>query len=36
MLTKIAFNSVELFAFILPAIPNELQVRLGLLYSPLI
>jgi len=31
MLTKIAFNSVELFAFILPAIPNELPVRLGIL-----
>ena len=31
MLTKIAFNSVELFEFILPAIPNELPVRLGIL-----
>ena len=30
-LTNIAFTTVELFAFILPAIPNKLPVRLGIL-----
>ena len=31
MYTNLAFNTLELFAFILPAIPNDLSARLGIL-----
>jgi len=30
-LTNLAFNTLELFSFILPAIPNDLSARLGIL-----